>query len=280
MFIVINLFLCDTSTPSRRTHPGKLNTQVPFPSDPCNFTKFLVETTDLFWVWEVKNVRDGSKTSMVWAVLGHDTVSCKTAGLAPFSVLRLFVLGESPLVGLDDLLATWELELGTTKSFAGDLGVAWLDADGDNDLSDSNTSSSSDRLTVSTTHTGLQPICTSTRKHFVNTEDVERVGAHTDVVSILPGELGQVLVAGNAASFKSFRGKLLLLAGNEVDNVGELVNASALVTDIENADLGVGDTTAETRLDERLLVLETVTLCWPATHGEDLWERERRRGDE
>jgi len=204
---------------------------------------------------------------VVRAVLGHDTISCQAAGLAPFSVLRLLVLGESPLVGLDDLLATWELELGTTESFDSDLGVAWLHADGDNDLSDSDTSSSSDGLTVSTTHTGLQPICTGARKHFVDTENVERVGAHTDVVSILPCELGQVLVAGNAASFKGFGRKLLLLAGNEVDNIGELVDTSALVTDIENADLGVGDTTAETRLDERLLVLETVTLCWPATHG-------------
>jgi hypothetical protein len=121
-------------------------------------------------------------------------------------------------------------------------------------------------LTLTLTKVDLKrirlPICTGTRKHFIDTKNVEWVSANADMVRILPCELGQVLVAGNASSFKCFGGQLFLFIGHHVSNKGERVYRSFLSTNIVNTDFWVWNTTAEARLDEGLLVLETITLGW------------------
>lgn len=57
-----------------------------------------------------------------------------------------------------------------------------------------------------------------------------------------------VLVGTNTGSLEGLGGQLLILVGDEVNTVGEVVNGSLLTTEIEDADLGVGDTTVEAGL--------------------------------
>jgi hypothetical protein len=62
-----------------------------------------------------------------------------------------------------------------------------------------------------------------------------------------------VLVGANTGSLEGLRGDLLILVGDEVNAEGELVDVGLLATEIEDANLGVGDTTVEARLRVRLL---------------------------
>jgi len=61
-----------------------------------------------------------------------------------------------------DLLTSWEFELGTTESLNGAVNLILFAADGDQDLADIDTSALTVGLTEGTTHTGLEPIGTST----------------------------------------------------------------------------------------------------------------------
>jgi hypothetical protein len=65
--------------------------------------------------------------------------------------------------------------------------------------------------------------------------------------------LVDILVGANTGSLESLRGDLLILVGDEVNAEGELVHTGALAAKIEDANLGVGDTTVEARLRVRLL---------------------------
>ena len=47
---------------------------------------------------------------------------------------------------------------------------------------------------------------------------------------------------------------------------GISIDRGGLVTNIENTNLGIGDTTAETRLDERLILAITVATSRTTTH--------------
>jgi hypothetical protein len=62
-----------------------------------------------------------------------------------------------------------------------------------------------------------------------------------------------ILVGANTGSLEGLRGDLLILVGNEVNAERELVHTGALAAEIEDANLGVGDTTVEARLRVRLL---------------------------
>jgi len=51
---------------------------------------------------------------------------------------------------------------------------------------------------------------------------------------------------------------------------GEILNASLLATQVENANLGVGDTTVETRFGVRLILTVAVAASRTTTHLENL----------
>ena len=61
------------------------------------------------------------------------------------------------------------------------------------------------------------------------------------------------LVGANTTSFESFRRQLLVLVGNQVNTQREVLYAGLLTTQIEDANLGVGDTSAKARLGVRLI---------------------------
>jgi hypothetical protein len=61
-----------------------------------------------------------------------------------------------------------------------------------------------------------------------------------------------VLVGTDTGGLKSLGRQLLVLVGDEVNASGEVIDGSLLATEVEDADLGIGDTTVEARLGVRL----------------------------
>ena len=61
-----------------------------------------------------------------------------------------------------------------------------------------------------------------------------------------------VLVGANTGGLKGLGGQLLILVGDHVHTGGEVVNVGLLTAQIEDTDLGVGNTTVEARLGVRL----------------------------
>ena len=107
-------------------------------------------------------------------------------------------------------------------------------------------------LAPSTTHTSLQSIGTGARQHLVDADDVVRVGAHAQVETFLAGHLDEVLIGTNPGSLEGLGAQLLILVGDEVDAQREVVDGRALPAEVEDANLGIGDTTVEAGLRVRL----------------------------
>jgi hypothetical protein len=201
------------------------------------------------------------------AELDGDSIRDQTSLLLVLLVLGLGELGESPVLRHGDLLAAGVLELGTTKSLLSNRLELGGGADGHDDLSNLNTRANSEGLSESSTHTGLKTIGSGARQHLVDAENVERVETHAKMESVLSGVLDHALVGGNTGSFKRLGRDLLLLQRQQMDARGEIVCASSLTADIVNANLSIGDTTAITRLDIRLVLLVPVALPRSASHG-------------
>ncbi len=180
------------------------------------------------------------------------------AVLAELGILLASERSETPLVRDDDLLATGELELGTTEGLDNVALVGVLGAHRHEDLLDVHASAQADGFTERTTHTGLQAIRASAGKHLVDANNVPRVHTNPHVERILACVLDQVLVGANASGLKGLAGKLLLLEGDHVNAERELVDGGLLATKIENSDLRVGHTTAVARLDVGLVFTEAV----------------------
>jgi hypothetical protein len=125
-------------------------------------------------------------------------------------------------------------------------------ADTHDDLTNVDTGDSAVGLAPGTTHTSLQSIGTGARQHLVDTDDVIRVGTDSQVETFLSGVLDKVLVGANAGGLEGLGAQLLILVGDKVDAEREVVNVGTLAAQVEDADLGVGDTTVEPRLGVRL----------------------------
>jgi hypothetical protein len=189
-------------------------------------------------------------------VLSHNTIISQPSLLAAADIVGSVPLGETPLVGSHHFLTPGEFKLGTTQSL-NDMGSIFvLSPDGDDDLTDGNTGSHLHGLTIGATHARGQTIGTRARKHLVLTDNVERVATSTDVVSVLAGVLQQVLVASNTGGLKGAGCDLLLLVRDKMGHKGEHIYSGSLGTAVEDSDLGIGDTTAEPRLDVRLVLLK------------------------
>lgn len=78
------------------------------------------------------------------------------------------------------------------------------------------------------------------------------MGADAEVETLLTGALDEVLVGANTGGLEGLGAQLLILVGDEVNAEREVVDGSTLATKIEDANLGVGDTTVEARLGVRL----------------------------
>jgi hypothetical protein len=203
------------------------------------------------------------------------TILLELALLAELDVVLAADGSETPVLGDDDLLATRELVHGAAESLDGGGAVGVTGADGQDDLADVDTGDLTLGLSESTTHTGLETIGTSARQHLVDTDDVEGVDADTEVETFLTGDLHEVpvvlslilflsflisyflrrenrvrwlsdiLVGTDTSGFQSLGGKLFIFVGDEVNAEGEVVDVSLLTSQIEDTDLGIGNTTVE-----------------------------------
>lgn len=81
---------------------------------------------------------------------------------------------------------------------------------------------------------------------------MEGVDADAQVEALLAGKLDEVLVGANTGGLEGLGAQLLILVGDEVDAEREVVDVGTLATKIEDADLGVGDTTVVPGLGVRL----------------------------
>jgi hypothetical protein len=88
-------------------------------------------------------------------------------------------------------------------------------------------------------------------------------------------DLDHVLVGGNASGFEGLGGDLLLLVTQHVHALGERVHIALLLAAIVDTKLGVGDTTAITRLDVRLVLLVAKAPSWTTAHLERSANNER-----
>jgi len=175
-------------------------------------------------------------------------------------------LGETEFVRNVDFLTSREFKLRTTKTLNGVVALVILATHGDQDLTDIDTSGFTVGLTERATHTSLQSIRTSARKHLVHTKDVERMGTDTDVEGLLTAVGHHVLVHRNTSRLQGFHRKLLFLVGDHVDGAGVGVRLDLLGTSIEDTNLRVRHTSAEAGLRVRLVLAVPVALIRSAAH--------------
>lgn len=157
--------------------------------------------------------------------------------LLGLGVLLAVHVGETPLLGDDDLLATSELVSRSAQGLEHNSLVAVTRSDREQDLANVDTSHGTVGLAVSATHTSLEPIGTSAGKHLVDTDHVEGVHTDTQVERVLTRGLGDVLVGTDTGSLESLRGDLLVLVADKVGAEGEVIDGSLLAAKIINADL-------------------------------------------
>lgn len=194
------------------------------------------------------------------------TILTDLASLAASNVLITVQRSETPLLGDDDLLLTGEFVLTTTQGLNNNSLVRVFSAARNQNLANVDTSGETGGLTPRTTHTLLETIGTSTRQHFVDTQNVVGVHADAEMEGLTARHLGNVFVGADTGSLQSLGRQLLVLVGNEVHAQGEVVDGSALATQVVRADLSVGDTTVVTRLGVRLVLAVTVATGRTASH--------------
>jgi len=175
---------------------------------------------------------------------GQSVVSDAAVGL-PFVELGLENVSESPVGRFDDGLAAGELHAGTAQGFQYGDATGLSGSDGDQDGSNANTGSGTVWLTIGTSHSGLQSISTGAGQHLVNSDDVVRMDSHAQVEHVLTTVLDHVLVGLDTCCFQGFAADLLTLLGDNMRTVREAIDGSKSVPGIVNADLWIGNTTAE-----------------------------------
>lgn len=189
---------------------------------------------------------------MVAEELNVGTVHQDGTGRLLLQVLVATERGEAPVLGDDDLLPAGELVLGAAEGLESGSLVGVTSADAHDDLANVDTRNRAVGLAPGTTHTSLQSIGTGARQHLVDADDVEGVDADAEMESFLAGNLDEVLVGADTGGLESLGAQLLVLVRHHVDAEREVIDGSALAAEIEDADLGVGDTTVEARLGVRL----------------------------
>jgi hypothetical protein len=194
------------------------------------------------------------------------TVTLDLTFLMESSEVRVNKRSESVFTGDEDSLSTGEFTLGASEGFTSVGNVLGTNSHGDKDVTDVNTASLEEGLSVSVSHTGLESISTSAGKHLVDADNVPGMGSDSHVEGFLTALGSHVLVSGNTGGLKSLGGDLFLLTGNQMDTSGERFPAGFLHTTIEHTDLVVGYTSVESRLGVRLVLLVSVALSGSSSH--------------
>ena len=90
--------------------------------------------------------------------------------------------------------------------------------------------------------------------------------SHSHVESISTNLGLHVFVTGNSSGFQSFGGDLFLLVADQMYATGELIVSCSLLTDIVDSQLGVWDSSVESRLWIWLVLLISEAPCWSSSH--------------
>uniref|UniRef100_A0A2P2LQR2 Uncharacterized protein MANES_02G217700 n=1 Tax=Rhizophora mucronata TaxID=61149 RepID=A0A2P2LQR2_RHIMU len=188
-----------------------------------------------------------SQRSMASKKLGIDTIRQNPVLRLQFHIISAAELGKTPLPADNDLLATGELEFCTAESLLCMMTVAVSATNRQENLTNGHSCTSALWLTKCTPHTSLKPISSSTGKHFVDAQDMERMNANPQMEGILASTFGHVFVASNSGSLKCFTGHVLLFPGHQVDTEWELINSFLLHANIVNPNLRIRHTTAKAR---------------------------------
>ena len=120
------------------------------------------------------------------------TIHQNPAFLLQFDVFIPLQRCESPILADNDLLAAWKLVRRSSQSFNSRSAMRITSSDGEEDLTDVDTSDSSVRLSPRATHTSLQSIGTSAGQHLVDSYDMVGVSANTEMKAFLSGNFDQV----------------------------------------------------------------------------------------
>merc|ERR1719348_2460741 len=139
--------------------------------------------------------------SFIGVILNIGTIWFDGSITTTLNVLLPIPTRETPLLRGEDLLTTRELELGPPQRLHCSSFIVVFTTNRHQRLSDVNASNGSLRFPVSTSHARLEPISSSTRQHFVDAYDVERMHTDSDMELVLTGVLRHVLVAANTSSF-------------------------------------------------------------------------------
>jgi len=214
----------------------------------------------LFEEWEFAEWAVVSDDPAADTIINDLTTGCESV------VIGLDELGETELSGDEDLLSTWELHLGSSEGLSGALDVFGGGSDGHENLTDVYSCRFTETFTEGTSHTLLESIGTSARKHLVDSNDVPWVDSDSHVEVLSSAVDLHVFVTGNSSGLKSFGGDLLLLVANQMDAGSELVVGSLLPTDIVESELCIGDTSVESRFWIRLVLLVPVAPTWSSSH--------------
>lgn len=223
-------------------------------------------STGLEVLWEELEVL--GERSLLGQELDVSTIVSELVLLLESKVVGSVERSESPLSGDDDLLLTWELVSASSESLDDGGSELLLGSDGDKNLADGNSGGSSVWLTPGTSHTLLESISTGTRKHLVDSQNVEWVDSDSHVESLSASVGRDVLVGANTGGLESLRGELLDLVGHKVDTEWEGVNWSVSSTKIKDLNLWVWNTSVVSRLWERLVLAVSVASSWSSSHLE------------
>ena len=173
-------------------------------------------------------------------------------------VISLNEISETELSGDEDLLSSWELELGSSEGFLSVLDITWKGSNGHEDLTNVDSCRFTEWLTPSVSHTLLESISTSAGKHLVDSDCVPWMDSGSHVEVFFTNVLGHVLVACNTGSFESFGGNLFLFVANQMDAGWEIVMSCLLSSNIVDSELWIWDTSVESGFWIWLVLLVSV----------------------
>ena len=109
-------------------------------------------------------------------------------------------------------MSSGELIFGPSKAFIGLLHIAFLASQREKDLADVDSGCLTLRLTKGSSHTGLESIGSSARKHFIDTQHVPRVATYAEMEGVFSAPFDHVFVACNTGCFEGFHADLFFFS--------------------------------------------------------------------
>merc|ERR1712025_553981 len=138
--------------------------------------------------------------TVFWDILDVDSVVLQTPVRLHLGVLLAVPLGETPVLAHEDLLASRELELGSSQGLDNLILELVVRSDRDENL------------------TNLDTGCGAV--------SFAKGSSHSDVETVLATILDEILVAANSSSLQSLGGKLLKFVRDQMDAQGKLIDSS------------------------------------------------------